>query len=109
MADIPMISDADFDGRVLKASIPVIVDFQGENCPPCRLMEPILEQLSDEYQARVEFVSLDVEASPDTARTYGVRGIPTFIFFKDGDIADRLTGAIPKLIFKSRVDALLGS
>jgi len=107
MAKLPLIGDGDFDEQVMKADRPVVVDFQGKECPPCRLMEPILEELADEYANRAIFVSLDVEESPESARAHKVRGIPTFLFFKGGQVVDRVTGALPKRVFKSKVDALL--
>lgn len=107
MAKLPLIGDDEFDEKVLKADKPVVVDFQGKDCPPCRLMEPILEEIADEYVDRVGFVRVDVEESPQSAAKHKVRGIPTFLFFKGGTVVDRVTGALPKRVFKGKVDALL--
>jgi thioredoxin 1 len=107
MAKLSLVLEADFDDTVLNADQLMVVDFTGEDCVPCRLMEPILEQLSNEYEQDVGFVSVDVGTSPDTAGKYKVRGIPTFLFFRNGEQVDRLTGAIPKAIFKSRIDRAL--
>jgi len=107
MAKLPLICDSDFDETVLKARSPIVVDFQGKDCAPCRLMEPIVEELVEEYADRVGFVSVDVEESPQSARAYKVRGVPTFVFFKDGEAVDRVVGALPKRVFQSKVDALL--
>ena len=90
------VSDKDFESEVLKASGPVLVDFWAEWCGPCKQIAPALEQLSDELIGRVTIAKLDIEQSPATPSRYGVRGIPTMMLFKDGQMASMKVGAMPK-------------
>ena len=88
-----LVSDSDFDAEVLNSSEPVLVDFWAEWCPPCKAMDPILEELSHELAGRVKIVKLDVELNPSTVVRYNVRAMPTMIVFKDGQPADMRIGA----------------
>ena len=97
------ITDAEFRDTVLKSEVPVLVDFWATWCPPCRQMGPIVDELADEYEGDVLVCKLDVDENPVTAQTYGVSSIPTFIIFKDGDIAKSFTGGRPK---KALVEAI---
>jgi len=83
-----MVSDADFKQEVLEAKGPVLVDFWADWCPPCKAMDPILEDLSVELDGRVKIVKLDVETNPSTVVTYNVRAMPTLMVFKDGEPVD---------------------
>jgi len=87
------VTDADFDAEVLAASEPVLVDFWAEWCPPCKAMDPILDDLSMELGGRVKIVKLDVKTNPATTVRYNVRAMPTMIVFKDGAPADMRVGA----------------
>ena len=90
------VSDQSFEQDVLKAEGPVLVDFWAEWCGPCKQIAPALEQLSDELAGRVTIAKLDIEQSPTTPSRYGVRGIPTLMIFKGGQVAAMKVGALPK-------------
>ncbi len=85
-------SDADFDEKVLKSSLPVLVDFYADWCGPCRLAAPIIDELSGTYAGKVTIGKLDVDANVNTASKYGVMSIPTVIMFKDGKEVERKVG-----------------
>ena len=78
------VTDDTFDADVLKAEVPVLVDFWADWCAPCKMIAPIVEDLAEEYDGRVKFAKLDVDSNPRTAMSYGVRGIPTLLVFRDG-------------------------
>ena len=88
-----LVTDTTFDAEVLAASEPVLVDFWAEWCPPCKAMDPILDDLSRELAGKVKIVKLNVDDNPGTASKYGVRSIPTMILFKGGEAADMKIGA----------------
>ena len=89
------ITDSTFESEVIKASEPVLVDFNATWCGPCRMMAPVFEELSEEYSG-VKFISCDVDECPETAQKYGVMSIPTMIMFKNGEPSDPVIGAQPK-------------
>ena len=101
------VGDSDFDAQVINAGKPVLVDFWAEWCGPCKMIGPSLEEISEELGEQVEIVKLNIDDHPDTPAKYGVRGIPTMILFKDGQIADTKVGAAPKAQLKSWLEAAL--
>ena len=90
------VTDESFEKDVLQAESPVLVDFWAEWCGPCKQIAPALEQISDELAGRVTIAKLNIEESPATPSRYGVRGIPTMMLFKGGQMASMKVGAMPK-------------
>ncbi len=90
------VSDASFQEDVLNASGPVVVDFWAEWCGPCKQIAPALEEISAEMGDKVTIAKVNIDDNPEAPSTYGVRGIPTLIMFKDGEVADTKVGALPK-------------
>lgn len=93
---IKHITDASFDAEVLKSSTPVLVDFWAEWCGPCKAIAPILEEVSKEYAGKLQIAKLDVDNNQATPAQFGIRGIPTLILFKDGQVAAQKVGALAK-------------
>jgi thioredoxin 1 len=98
---VTAVTDATFDTEVKNADIPVLVDFWAEWCGPCRQVAPILEELSGEFAGKLKVVKLDVDSNPRTAQTYGIRGIPSLLLFKNGQVAAQKVGALPKQQLKA--------
>ncbi|GAB4426815.1 MAG: thioredoxin [Anaerolineales bacterium] len=96
MANLHEINEETFQTDVLDATEPVLVDFGAEWCGPCKMLDPIIEQLSQEWQGKVKFVKIDADQNPNVLMQYGVMGIPTLLFFKNGEVVERVTGYQPK-------------
>ena len=92
--NIVHISDSSFDTDVLQAEGPVLVDFWAEWCGPCKMIAPVLEEIASEYAEKLKVCKMDVDANPNTAPKYGIRGIPTLILFNNGDVAGTKVGAL---------------
>jgi len=101
------LTDANFDAEVLNSDKIVIVDFWAEWCGPCRMISPILDELSKDYGDKILITKMDVDSNPATPGKYGIRNIPTILFFKDGDLSDKQVGVVPKTALAKKVDALL--
>ncbi|UCC26267.1 MAG: thioredoxin [Gemmatimonadales bacterium] len=110
MADnVTAISDATFQEEVEASDGLTIVDFWAEWCGPCRLVAPVVEELANEYGDKgLKVTKLDVDQNPQTSARYGIRSIPTILFFKGGEVVDRVVGAMPKPVFEQKVEAHLG-
>jgi thioredoxin 1 len=102
-----ILTDANFEEIVLKADIPVLVDFWAEWCGPCRVIGPLVNEISEDYKDRIIVGKLDVDSNPSVSAKYGIRNIPTVLFFKNGQVADKQVGAVPKSSLVSKVEALL--
>ena len=91
-----VLSDDNFSAEVLNADQPVLVDFWATWCGPCRVIAPIVQELSSEYEGRAKVCKLDVDEAQKTAAEFGIRSIPTLLIFKEGKVADQIIGAVPK-------------
>lgn len=100
---IVKVSDSDFDQQVVNGQGLVIVDFWADWCAPCRMIAPILEEVSQEYAGKVTIAKLNVDENPRTASRFGIRSIPTLLFFKAGERVDQVIGAVPKGVIKSKI------
>ena len=100
-------SDSSFDTDVLHAEGPVLVDFWAEWCGPCKMIAPVLEEIAIEYGEKLKVCKIDVDANPDTAPKYGIRGIPTLILFNNGDVAGTKVGAVSKSQLAEFIDSAI--
>ena len=96
MAEIPKLSEVNFDSEVIQSVLPVIVDFTAVWCSPCKMLDPVVKQIADELTGRVKVVKLDVDDNPNLTMQYGVMGVPTLMLFVNGSPAQRMTGYQPK-------------
>jgi thioredoxin 1 len=101
------IQDTNFNEVVLQAKIPVLVDFWAPWCGPCRMVAPVVEELAEEYQGKVNFGKVNVDESPKITSQYGIMSIPTLILFKDGKPVSNIVGFRPKDELKKRLDTVL--
>lgn len=101
------VTDSNFDEIVINSDKPVIVDFWAEWCGPCRMVAPIIDEISKEYEGKAVVTKCDVDSNPRVASKYSIRNIPTVLYFKDGKIADKQVGAVPKSNFVAKLNALI--
>ncbi|MBW6480606.1 MAG: thioredoxin [Bacteroidales bacterium] len=101
------LTDSNFDELVLKSDKPVLVDFWAEWCGPCRMVAPIVSEIATEYDGKAVVGKLDVDSNPGVATRYGIRNIPTILFFKDGEVADKQVGAVPKSVLTAKIENLM--
>jgi thioredoxin 1 len=99
-------TDGNFETEALKSETPVVVDFWATWCGPCKMIAPIIEELSNEYDGKVKIGKLDVDENQQVAIKYGVRSIPTVLFFKGGNVIDTVIGAVPKSVFVEKITKL---
>ncbi|EAT16914.1 thioredoxin TrxA [Desulfuromonas acetoxidans] len=94
--NVVQFTDDNFDAEVLKADQPVLVDFWATWCAPCKAIAPVIDELANQFSGQVKIGKVNVDENPNTPGQYGVRGIPTLVLFKNGEVVDQLVGAIPK-------------
>ncbi|MEJ2550251.1 MAG: thioredoxin [Anaerolineales bacterium] len=104
MANLPQITDENFDAEVLESDIPVLVDFGAAWCHPCKQLDPIVDELAQEWNGKVKVVKLDIDANVDTTMRFGVMGVPTLLLFVKGEPVGRLTGFMPKNRILSKLE-----
>ena len=98
------ITDTNFESEVVKSSTPVLVDFWAAWCAPCRAIAPTIEAIAEEYKGRVKVGKLDVDANGSTSAKYSIRGIPTLLLFKDGQVKEQIVGAVGKEVITRALD-----
>jgi len=103
---VPHVSEAEFESAVLGASLPVLVDFYAPWCGPCKALAPHLEKLAEEFEGRAKVVKVNVDDSPKLAERFGIRGVPTLLFFKGGKQADAVVGMTAPAALKARLEKL---
>jgi len=101
------LSDGEFDTEVLKSNVPVLVDFYADWCGPCHAIAPTIEALSSEFEGKVKFVKVDVDANQEVASRYEIMSIPTIILFENGKVEDSIVGAYPANVYKQHIERAL--
>ena len=102
------LTDANFDAEVVNSDQPVLVDFWAEWCMPCRMLAPVIDELSQEYDGKVKVGKVDTDANRETSVKYGISAIPTIILFKGGEVHKKFVGVTPKAEFNAELDAVTG-
>ncbi|PZX59603.1 thioredoxin [Algoriphagus ratkowskyi] len=100
------ITDANFE-EIIKSELPILVDFWAEWCGPCKMIGPVVEELAGDYEGKAVIGKVDVDANPAVAQAFGIRSIPTLLFFKGGEVVDKQVGAVPKSVLAQKIDAQL--
>ncbi len=103
------VTDATFDSEVLGSDVPVVVDFWAPWCGPCRVLNPVLDEMAATYAQRVAFVAVNADENPGLVERFGIVSLPTLQFYAGGELADVLYGARPKTMLVERVEAVLAS
>jgi thioredoxin 1 len=101
------ITDANFNELVLKSDKPVVVDFWAEWCGPCRMIGPLINEMSKDYEGKALVGKVNVDLNADVSAEFGVRSIPTVLFIKNGEVVDKSVGAVPKATLEAKLEALL--
>lgn len=101
------VTEATFEEVVLKSEVPVIVDFWAVWCGPCRMVGPIVEEIGQEYDGKAKVVKVDVDNNPGIASQYGIRNIPTLLYYKNGQVVDKQVGAVPKQVIVNKLESWL--
>jgi len=106
MNGVKEITEAEFRSEVLDSDVPVLVDFFAPWCGPCRALAPVLEGVAKAYDGRVKVVKVNVDDAQQLAADHRIRGVPTLLFFRDGDVVDTVVGLPPANVFRAKLDAL---
>ena len=101
---VNMVNESNFEAEVFKSDIPVFVDFYADWCGPCKMMSPVIDKLSEEYAGKIKVGKVNVDENSDLAMKYGIMSIPNMVFFKNGEVVDRVVGAIPKPQMQARFE-----
>lgn len=101
------VTESNFDEKVIQSDVPVVVDLWAEWCGPCKLLTPIMEELTTDYEGKALITKVDVDSNPGIAAKFGVRNIPTVLFFKNGEVVDKQVGAVPKDKLTEKLDSLI--
>ncbi len=101
------VTDQTFESEVIKSSLPVLLDLWAPWCGPCHMVAPVIESLAGNYNGKVKFCRLNVDENQQTAAKYRIMSIPTLMFFKNGEVADTVIGAVPERTLQPKIDALL--
>ena len=96
MEDMKYVTEDTFESEVIKSEVPVLVDFTAVWCGPCKMLSPVIAELAQDWEGKVNIYKMDVDTNPETPQKYSVMGVPSLILFKDGEIAARITGFRPK-------------
>lgn len=104
MSNIVYLSDASFEQDVLQSSVPVLVDYWAEWCGPCKMIAPLLDEVASEYAGRITVAKLNIDENQDTPPKYGIRGIPTLMIFKNGEVEATKVGALNKSQLAAFID-----
>lgn len=107
MAHPITLSDESFDSEVLKSDKAVVVDFWATWCAPCRIIAPVIEEIAKEYEGQAKVCKIDVDANPGVASKYGIMSIPSILFFKNGQLVDKVVGAVPKTQLVSKLQGAM--
>lgn len=107
MSDLLEVTDDNFETEIVKSDIPVMVDFWAEWCGPCKMVGPVVEELSKEYAGKIKIGKMDVDQNRETPAKFGIRSIPTLILFKGGEVAQTIVGAQPKSYIEEELKKVL--
>lgn len=102
------VNDSNFKEVVLEAGVPVVVDFWATWCGPCRMLSPVMDTIAEKFDGKVIVAKCNVDDSTDVPMQFGIRNIPTVLFFKDGQMVDRTVGAVPQSEIESKINSLIG-